>query len=356
MNPNPDDIDFARLSDERFEEFCYDLLSRVGYSELTWRRGGSDQGRDVEATYYAPNPLLGQIRERWFVQAKRYSRGVPPEKLESADIWASANHPQHLLIMVSSHLTSGARTWLERTRAKRDYLIHELEGKELKEIVVRYPDLVERYFLGPDRRLLRDLISSWESLGVMPSIEQLEVLRDQLPTDTLELRDVAFLWLASLLAVPGSSSASSDWDFEPRTFQSMPWFDAVARLANTDQSPIRDRTMVATLSEMGMAAPDEVIVCKRAEARVSSPSRGLYAFAVDPRGRGLETLLLADGRCQIRTIQEGGNDECDEAALVLWKIMEEQRRQSEVGGRGAHLNTTVSPQESQLPQERPRSQ
>lgn len=53
------DIDFLRLSPQQFEEMCFDLLLSLGYQELVWRQGGSDNGRDLEGFYSVDNPLIG---------------------------------------------------------------------------------------------------------------------------------------------------------------------------------------------------------------------------------------------------------------------------------------------------------
>jgi hypothetical protein len=42
------------LTDTQFEEFCYDLLADLGFTNMSWRKGPgfssspSDRGRDIE--------------------------------------------------------------------------------------------------------------------------------------------------------------------------------------------------------------------------------------------------------------------------------------------------------------------
>src|SRR6266498_2437335 len=100
------DIDFAKLDDKQFEELCFDLLIKYGFHTLVWRQGGADSGRDIEAQYVLTNSLIGPYNERWFIECKHYSKGVPPEELNSKITWADAEKPQHLLIITSSYISN----------------------------------------------------------------------------------------------------------------------------------------------------------------------------------------------------------------------------------------------------------
>lgn len=75
---------FNHLSDGDFEEFCYDLLQKLGFVNLNWRRGSGkggatpDQGRDIVAESLAEDADGHRRIDQWFVQCKHYERGVPP--------------------------------------------------------------------------------------------------------------------------------------------------------------------------------------------------------------------------------------------------------------------------------------
>jgi len=81
-------MNFDHLSDGEFEEFAYDLLAALEFANLTWRRGSgrggatAGQGRDIEAVLRREDIDRHERLERWFVQCKRHTRGVPPEALE----------------------------------------------------------------------------------------------------------------------------------------------------------------------------------------------------------------------------------------------------------------------------------
>ena len=141
------DIDFLKLSDSEFEEVCFELLIKLGFKGLVWRLGGSDSGRDIEGRFNVNNPLVENYDEKWFFECKRYKSGVPPEQLNSKIAWADAEKPKHLVIFVSSYITNGARTWLEKVSIEKYYSIHVIEGKKLKNILLRFSDIVTKYFV-----------------------------------------------------------------------------------------------------------------------------------------------------------------------------------------------------------------
>ena len=49
-----EEFSFDHLDPTTFEQFCYDLLVEMGFSNVTWRKGTgletspADQGRDIE--------------------------------------------------------------------------------------------------------------------------------------------------------------------------------------------------------------------------------------------------------------------------------------------------------------------
>src|ERR1700676_1396753 len=101
-------LTFDHLLPADFEEFTYDLLSHAGFSNLSWRRGSgkagasADQGRDIEADLHREDFDKTEHFEKYFVQCKHFKEGVPPNKLEEALAWASAERPAGLLFVVSN--------------------------------------------------------------------------------------------------------------------------------------------------------------------------------------------------------------------------------------------------------------
>ncbi len=191
-----DDIAFADLSGEEFEELCFDLLHRLGFHSLEWRQGGADQGRDIEAALTVTNPLTGEYTENWFIECKNKARGVSVADLTEKIAWTDAERPAHFLIATSTYLTNNARHWLKQIGATKPYRIHSVEGKKLKRITLSFADIAKRYFIDRYRRLLQDGIRRWAVSEVLPSPQELYLFSRNLKAEKLDLRTAAFLWLS----------------------------------------------------------------------------------------------------------------------------------------------------------------
>ena len=109
---------FNHLNATRFEEFCYDLLGELKFINRNWRKGTglstspSDRGRDIECQRETTDPLGKKHLEKWFVEAKHYQRGIPPERLQGILTWANAERPDQVLIIASNFLSNPAKDYL----------------------------------------------------------------------------------------------------------------------------------------------------------------------------------------------------------------------------------------------------
>jgi hypothetical protein len=92
MTPTP--APFETLNSTEFENFCYELLADLGFCDVDWRKGTglnaspSDRGRDIVCHLDVAEVRGSQVRQKWFVECKHWTKGVPPEKLQSALSWA----------------------------------------------------------------------------------------------------------------------------------------------------------------------------------------------------------------------------------------------------------------------------
>lgn len=150
-------MDLNNLSDGDFEELTYDLLVALGLVNVNWRRGSgcggatADQGRDIVAQE-SRKSVDGSVQlETWFVQCKHYIKGVPPEKLQNALAWASAERPDFLLFVVSNFLSNPAKNFLDDYKRNNTppYRIKIWERKEIERLLSSYPALVRKYQLDP---------------------------------------------------------------------------------------------------------------------------------------------------------------------------------------------------------------
>ncbi|MGR3302701.1 MAG: restriction endonuclease [Candidatus Scalindua sp.] len=189
-----DDIDFSKLSATEFERLCFELLLKYNYKQVIWRQGGADSGRDIEGYYDFPNPITNK-KTKWFFECKHYtSGGVPPEHLNSKIAWADAEQPSFLVILVSSYITTPARTWLKGIMPQKNYDIEVVEGEDLKKRLVQFPDLIERFFAANRfEQLLLDIKVHWLQYKINPSYEAIKEITNNIDTSKLDISDIGFL-------------------------------------------------------------------------------------------------------------------------------------------------------------------
>jgi hypothetical protein len=189
-----EDIDYSKITPHEFENLCYDLLVKYNYRNLIWREGGADNGRDIEATMSFSTMIL-EKETKWFFECKHYtSGGVPPNDLSSKIAWADAEQPDYLILFISSYLTNNARTWLDKIKSQKTYAISVLEGEELKNRILKYPELVERYFsLNRYEKLLKDIIDYKTKFRINPSYDFLVEIIDNVDLSRLTKEEIAFL-------------------------------------------------------------------------------------------------------------------------------------------------------------------
>jgi hypothetical protein len=120
--PPKNKLTFIGLSDTDFKEFCFDLLEKLGFVNLDWRKGTgkktspSDSGRDIIA-YLQRTDIDRSLRtEKWFVDCKHYEKGVPAKDLQNLLAWAQAERPAVALFIVSNFLSNPAKAYLEAYR------------------------------------------------------------------------------------------------------------------------------------------------------------------------------------------------------------------------------------------------
>jgi Restriction endonuclease len=201
-------VTFDHLTDGEFEELVYDLLRELGFVNLSWRRGtgkqgaSADQGRDIVATLMRRDPDGTEHPERWFVQCKRYERGVPPEALQAALAWSIADRPAVLAFAVSNFLSNPSKSFLEGflTNNRPPFKIRLWERKDLEQMLAGRLRLASRFrlepgapYAGAHKAHLEYLFSN--PLNTLPYLfEQFDTLE---ATDRDEILDYAYI---SLLA------------------------------------------------------------------------------------------------------------------------------------------------------------
>jgi len=151
--PSTKKFDFVNLTPTDFEDFVFDLLTTVGFVNVDWRKGTpksaspSDRGRDIEAQFLVTDVDGHQRFERWFVDAKHYDKGVPPEALQGLVTWAQSERPDVALVAASGFLSNPAKDWIEQygKTSAPPFRIRHWERPQISEFLAQHPDLTYRH-------------------------------------------------------------------------------------------------------------------------------------------------------------------------------------------------------------------
>jgi len=144
-----------QLSDTRFEELCLCLVKAQGYRNPDWREGAADDGRDIEAELdmEIPGSTTQRITQKWFFECKRYSEGIPQEKVETKINWADAEKANFLMIFSNSHLTDSAKRYIAKRQTQVFPQILDMTSTNFQDYLFRSPDIsniMEEFFPGEE--------------------------------------------------------------------------------------------------------------------------------------------------------------------------------------------------------------
>lgn len=141
-------IDFNILDYYRFEQLIFALLKRLKLKDVHLIDSKTDFGYDIEAVSRHKDPFGGYVETKWVITVKLY-------KHSRADI-SSLNNMSHIVynlprdyngvIITNGQLTSSAKDWLYYNEKENRPNITIIDGVKLKELILRYPDLVNEFF------------------------------------------------------------------------------------------------------------------------------------------------------------------------------------------------------------------
>ena len=167
-------ISFDSLSPTEFEEFCFDLLQKLGFFNIDWRKGTglktspADRGRDIVFQKEYQDIDGARYFETWFAECKHYTKGLPPEELQNLLSWANAERPDGVIIIVSNFLSNSAKDYLEnyRNNNKLAYKIKCWERPTLDKLVKNKISLIRKYNLISDPiRNVKDILMAEEEFS-----------------------------------------------------------------------------------------------------------------------------------------------------------------------------------------------
>jgi hypothetical protein len=141
------------LTDTQFEEFCFELMQELGFVNVDWRKGTglnaspADNGRDIVAERHVTD-VDGSVHvERWFVDCKKYTKGIPPDKITGLLAWATAERANVALIIASSFLSNPCKEYLKayELNNRPPFRVKYWERPQLGKLLDGVPEFVARY-------------------------------------------------------------------------------------------------------------------------------------------------------------------------------------------------------------------
>lgn len=257
-------IDFKILTPDQFEELCFEIILRHGFSSVIWRQGGADNGRDIEAIFTSSNGIIGTFTEKYFFECKKYEKGVPPAEIFSKIAWADAEKPQHLVFFISSYLSNNAREWIDKIKRDKYYKVHIIEGKEFAGLVAQHDDIVSKYFITDKyTTLLNETVSKWVIHELTPNFNTFQYLLNHLEKQTLNVKYVVFLY--TLYYVNYSSLEELENEIYYGV-EIMPYIDELSEILkkkhNCNESVLTEEYNFETLSGEGFLDVDEDNISK----------------------------------------------------------------------------------------------
>jgi len=126
----------AGLSPTDFENLVYDCVRAIGLTNLVWRTPGADGGRDIEGELITTDVTGYDLRQKWYVECKRYSTSinwsVVWDKLAHADV----QNADVLFLVTNNNPSPNCETQINKWNASRRRPIIRLwRGYELPRIL-----------------------------------------------------------------------------------------------------------------------------------------------------------------------------------------------------------------------------
>lgn len=139
-------IQFDRLGNAEFERLVVALLEKLRFFDI--ESNTNDYGFDLIARTRARNPFGGLGTITWLVEIKyrNDSRADISALRELSSRLERFSLETNGVLITNGQLTSTAREWVEENRKKKRTSITIVDGTQLREMLIRYPALVDQFF------------------------------------------------------------------------------------------------------------------------------------------------------------------------------------------------------------------
>ncbi len=103
-------LDFSEISPVDLENLVFHLLDEMGFSNLSWRKGGegnsaTDGGRDLEATFWTVLPAASKEEKYWF-EVKYRKKQLEKSQVQGTVLNAAGNNSKDNVVIVTNKTIS----------------------------------------------------------------------------------------------------------------------------------------------------------------------------------------------------------------------------------------------------------
>ena len=147
-------LPFEKLSPRQFERLCLWLVEREGYTNAKHLgAAGREQGRDI---------IAWREGTLWAFQCKRRQRFGPQDALAEVEkvlALPEDERPAELVFLVTCDVLANTRQQACKRCEQAGLECDFWAGTELAEKVKRHPDIVEKFFGSPIRKVFQAVVS-----------------------------------------------------------------------------------------------------------------------------------------------------------------------------------------------------
>lgn len=206
------------LTPTEFENFCFDLLGELGFTNISWRKGTgleaspSDSGRDIECKREIIDVDGNKYFETWFIECKHYVQGVPPTKIQGVLSWATAENPDKVLIIASNFLSNPTKDYLgiyeQGNRPK--FKIKVWEKPDLEKLTLGKSKILKKYKIVGDFPFTQILHPAHLLYMKGLQFNSLKYLFDCLDNLDVKKRDDIMYWAYESIIQPRYKESTND--------------------------------------------------------------------------------------------------------------------------------------------------
>jgi Restriction endonuclease len=168
-------LDWQNLSPAEFENLCFDLLLKEGFTNVVYYGGSGDRARDFVGESLVSFPdAIENIK--YLIQCKRIlGQALSVSDISSVKEWMDASDEyRRTLIMITTNVSPNTRDWISSINKKSKYTMTIWDKFELEQRLSKHSDVLHKYFANTKVIASIDLIP----LSVEPAKSVLWVKKD----------------------------------------------------------------------------------------------------------------------------------------------------------------------------------